>query len=135
MSLDVKRVRALCFDVDGTLSDSDDLHARQLARILPRFLFRQPSRTARRLVMWLEAPANGLLTLADSLGIDDEMTAVINWMVRRRKAPRRRFLVVPGVEAMLSRLYLRYPMWVVSSRDEYTTLAFLDHFNLTRFFD
>ncbi len=69
MSLDVKRVRALCFDVDGTLSDSDDLHARQLTRILPGFIFHQPARTARRLVMWLEAPANGLLTLADSLGM------------------------------------------------------------------
>ena len=55
MSLDVSKIRALCFDVDGTLSDTDDLYAQKVARFLPRFLFRDPERTARRLVMWIES--------------------------------------------------------------------------------
>src|SRR6185436_15814050 len=83
MSLDLKRVRALCFDVDGTLSDTDDLYAHRIAPLLPRFLFRDPAQTARRMVMWVEAPANALLGLADRLGLDRPMTAVINSMNRQ----------------------------------------------------
>ncbi len=133
--LDLGRIRALCFDVDGTLSDSDDLYARRLVRILPRVFFRDPARTARRLVMWFESPGNGLLTLADALGIDDEMAAVIDWMYRHRKKQWRHFLLIPGVESMLAYLYKRYPLSVVSARDERSTLAFLDGFNLARYFD
>jgi phosphoglycolate phosphatase-like HAD superfamily hydrolase len=135
MTLDLSRVRALCFDVDGTLSDTDDLYAQQLAHSLPRFLFRDPLRSARRLVMWIESPGNALLGLADTLGIDDEMAALINWMYRHRRQPWRKFLLVPDVEGMLSRLHGRYPMAVVSARDERGTLAFLEQFNLRKYFD
>ena len=135
MSLEPSRIRALCFDVDGTLSDTDDLYARKVERFLPRFLFRDPARAARRFVMWSEAPGNGLLGLADTLGVDDEMTAVINWMNRHRKHRPREFLLIPGVEEMLIRLKGRYPMAVVSSRDEAGTMAFLEKFNLAKYFD
>ena len=68
MPLDISRIKALCFDVDGTLSDTDDLYANELSRFLPRFLFRDPAHTARRLVMWIEAPGNALLGMADTVG-------------------------------------------------------------------
>ena len=135
MSLDVARVRAICFDVDGTLSDTDDLYVGNVARRLPRVLFRDPERFARRFVMWMESPGNAMLGLADTLGIDDEMVAVIDWMSRRRNRKWKNFLLVPGVDAMLERLHGRYPMSVVSARDERGTLAFLDHFNITKYFD
>ncbi len=135
MSLALHRIKALCFDVDGTLSDTDDLYTQRLARSLPRIVFRDPMRTARRIVMWAEAPGNGLLGLADTLGIDDEMIAVIDWIYRHRKQTWKTFPLVPGVDQMLARLYGRYPMAVVSARDERGTLRFLDHFGLTRFFD
>ena len=51
MPLDIARIHLLCFDVDGTLSDTDDLYARKVLRLFPRFLFRDPVRAARRLVM------------------------------------------------------------------------------------
>ncbi len=61
MPLDLSRLRALCFDVDGTLSDTDDLYAHKLERLLPRFLFPDPARSAHRLVMWIESPGNALM--------------------------------------------------------------------------
>ena len=35
MSLDIPRVKALCFDVDGTLSDTDDYYAQKIVRFFP----------------------------------------------------------------------------------------------------
>ena len=75
-------VRDIIFDVDGTLSDTDDYYARKIAPWLPRSLFRDPAHTARRLVMWIESPGNALLGFADRVGIDDEMVAVIDWLYR-----------------------------------------------------
>jgi len=135
MTLDRSRVRALCFDVDGTLSDTDDLYAQKVARFLPRLLFREPMRAARRFVMWIESPGNALLGFADTLGLDDEMVALINWLYRRRKYSTKKFLLVPGVDEMLKRLHGKYPMAVVSARDEPGTRAFLDQFDLTKYFD
>jgi len=135
MSLEVSRIRALCFDVDGTLSDTDDLYAQKIARFLPRFLFRDPMRAARRLVMWSESPGNALLGLADTLGIDDEMVAVINWISLHQKKSSKTFLLIPGVNEMLKRLYGKYPMAVVSARDEQGTMTFLNRFDLMKYFD
>ena len=135
MSLDLTRISALCFDVDGTLSDTDDLYAQKVSRFFPRFLFKDPDHSARRFVMWVEAPGNALLGLADRLGIDDEMIAVINWLSRHRKRSSRKFLLVPGVEEMLNQLHGRYPMAIVSSRDEHGTMAFLEQFDLVKYFD
>jgi phosphoglycolate phosphatase-like HAD superfamily hydrolase len=135
MSLDALRIKALCFDVDGTLSDTDDLYAQKVSRYFPRSLFREPDRAARRFVMWVEAPGNALLGFADTLGIDDEMVAFLNWVSRHRKHSPRSFLLVPGVDNLLEQLYGRYPMAVVSARDERGTMAFLEHFDLVKYFD
>ncbi len=135
MPLDLQRIRAVCFDIDGTLSDTDDLYVGRVSRWLPRFLFHDRERSARRLVMWMEAPGNALLGLADALGLDDEMIALIDWMNRRRKKKWRRFLIVPGVQEMLARLKGRYPLAVISARDEGSALAFLEQFDLVRYFD
>ena len=128
MPFDASRVRGLCFDVDGTLSDTDDLFVRQLKRYL------RSERLARRLVMWLEAPGNALLGLADRLGIDDEIARLIDWIARHRRKGWREFLIIPGVPQMLHNLSSRYPMAIVSTRDEESTRQFLDHFQLTPLF-
>ncbi len=135
MPLDASRIKALCFDVDGTLSDTDDLYAQKVSKFFPRFLFKEPDHAARRFIMWIEAPGNALLGLADTLHLDDEMVAVINWLNRRRKHSSKKFMLVPGVDAMLKNLHGRYPMAVVSARDEHGTLAFLEHFDLVKYFD
>ena len=135
MPLEILRIRALCFDIDGTLSDTDDLYAQRVVRFLPRFLFRDPMHTARRIVMWIEAPGNALLGFADRIGIDDEMVAVINWLSLHRKKQSKKFLLVPGVEEMLKRFHGRYPMAIVSARDEQGTMRFVDQFSLAKYFD
>jgi HAD superfamily hydrolase (TIGR01509 family) len=142
MPLDLSRIRALCFDVDGTLSDTDDLYAQKVTPFLPRFLFRDPDHAARRLVMWIESPGNALMGIPDRFGLDDELAALVNWLYRHpsrtlrgRRRAWKKYLLVPGVDAMLARLRGRFPMAVVSARHERATLAFLDHFNLTRTFD
>lgn len=135
MSLDLARVKALCFDVDGTLSDTDNLYALKVSRFFPRLLFKDPARSARRFVMWVEAPGNALLGLADRLGIDDETIAIINWVSRHRKQSSRKFLLVPGVDEMLKQFHGIYPMAVVSSRDVRGTMAFLEQFDLVKYFD
>jgi hypothetical protein len=82
--------------VEGTLIDTDDYYALKIVRFLPRFLFRDPDHTARRLVMWVESPGNALLGFADRVGIDDEMVAIIDWLNRHRKSPLKKYLIVPG---------------------------------------
>jgi len=65
----------------------------------------------------------------------DEIAALINWMSRHRKKAWKKFLLVPGVDDMLAALHGRYPMAVVSARDEESTLRFLEQFNLTAYFE
>ncbi len=138
MSLDLSRIRAICFDVDGTLSDTDDMYAQKLERNLRpfRFLFRDRDtrRAARRFVMWSETPGNYLFGIPDTLGLDDEIAAVAEWLNRRRPRPMKHFMLIPGVKEMLQALYARYPLSVVSARDEKSTRVFLDQFELTGFF-
>ncbi len=139
MSLDLSRIQALCFDVDGTLSDTDDLYVQKVARLLRplRALLpgRDPHRAARRLVMALETPGNAVLGLMDTLGMDDELIALSEFLNRRFRHPQKRFLLIPGVDRMLAELHGHYPMAVVSARDERSTMAFLEHFRLTHYFD
>jgi HAD superfamily hydrolase (TIGR01509 family) len=135
MSLEISRIKALCFDVDGTLSDTDDVYAGKVLSFLPRFLFKAPENAARRFVMWAEAPGNALLGLADRFGLDDEMFAVIHWLSLHLKHSDKKLMLVPGVDELLKQLHGRYPMAVVSARDERTTMAFLEKFDLVQYFD
>ncbi|MGB7873908.1 MAG: HAD family hydrolase [Anaerolineales bacterium] len=134
MSLDIQRIRALCFDVDGTLSDTDDVYTYKVARYLPRFLFRDPEHAARRFVMWVESPGNALIGLPDIIGLDDELLGLWEWLNRHRPRPMKHFMLVPGVKEMLARLNGRYPMAVVSARDDKSTREFLKQFELTGYF-
>jgi phosphoglycolate phosphatase-like HAD superfamily hydrolase len=121
--------------VDGTLSDTDDLYAQKISGILPRILFPDPEHTARRIIMWVESPGNALLGFADTIGIDDEMVAFIDWLYRHRTSPLKKFILVPGVDQMLMSLKGHYPMAVVSARDEKSTVHFLKQFDLVKYFD
>lgn len=135
MALDITRIKALCFDVDGTLSDTDDLYVHKVSRFFPRFLFKDPEHSARRFVMWVEAPGNALLGLTDTIGLDDEIVAFIDWLSRHQKKSSKTFWLIPGVDKMLADLKGHYPMAVVSARDEKGTMRFLEQFDLVQYFD
>jgi N-acetyl-D-muramate 6-phosphate phosphatase len=136
MSLTVQRVRALCFDVDGTLSNSDDYYVAQMASGMKRLrVVPDPERTARRLLMWMESPANALLGLADRLGLDNQIIAAIDWRQRHRPHARKPLPVMAGISGLLEELHWRYPMAVVSARDEDSTMTFLDQAGWREHFD
>ena len=135
MPLNISLIKALCFDVDGTLSDTDDLYMQKVVRFFPKFLFHNPQRAARRFVMWAEAPGNALLGLTDTIGLDDEIVAFIDWFSRHRKMSAKKSLLIPGVDETLVRLKGHYPMAIVSARDEKGTMRFLEQFDLVKYFD
>jgi phosphoglycolate phosphatase-like HAD superfamily hydrolase len=139
MSLDVRRIRALCFDVDGTLSDTDDQFVSSLSRwfSLVSFLFPQnnPRPFARRLVMRAESPANYLLGLLDRLRLDAPITVLGGYLHHLGMSKSLSLtLLISGVGEMLQRLFPHYPMAIVSARDEQTTLNFLNRFDLSHYF-
>jgi HAD superfamily hydrolase (TIGR01509 family) len=139
MGIDLARIQAICFDVDGTLSDTDDVWAEQLARTmypLARLMPRQDLTVlARRLILAAETPGNLAYTFLDRLGLDDEVGAIFNFLARHRAGIRpHRFRLINGVDSLLPALAERYPLAVISARDEKTTLAFLEMFGLRPLF-
>lgn len=139
MPLDLSRIRALCFDVDGTLNDTDDQYAARAASYFQPFRVFLPGqdveRAARRFVMWAEAPGNMLLGFPDRIGLDTPIAALAEWLTRLRPRPLKHFLLMPGVREMLDQLKGHYPMSVVSARDHASMVMFLDEFELNPYFD
>lgn len=140
--IDLSKVQGLLFDVDGTLSDTDDHLVNRLAPFLKPFAWlckdQDPQHFARWMVMAAETPANFMYSIADWLGLDAYLARVYGRFSRKRheKTPSdERFWIIPGVKAMLARFHGHYPMAVVSARDEHTTMHFLEHFDLLPYFD
>lgn len=139
MPIDTGRIHALCFDVDGTLSDTDDMFVRRLVHwLMPmRCIFprKDPHNFARHLVMQTETPGNMVLGLFDRLGIDDELYRFGDFIYRlglgRSPQP---FQIISGVKQMLEGLYLRYPLSIVSARGHRNTMRFLEQYQLTGYF-
>ena len=140
MSIEISRVRALCFDVDGTLNDIDDQFVSQLMNWLRPFkiLFPQkdPRSFARKLVMFTETPANYLFCVPDRLGIDDEISAFGDFLYRAGLGKKAKpFALIHGVKEMLDELKGRYPLSIVSARGERSTRMFVEQFGLESFFE
>ncbi len=129
MPLDLARIQAICFDVDGTLSDTDDVWVSGLEnRLKPlRGLF--PRREVRPIARWLvmasETPGNVVYELLDRLGLDDEVGRLVSAMSRWKKEKIHPLWLVPRVSEMLHLLYGRFPLSVVSARGEHSTMQFL----------
>jgi len=139
MPLNVEKIRAICFDVDGTLSDTDDVMVDKLTRLLKPFHFLFPNqetvRLARRLVMAVEAPANFLIGIPDIFGLDGPLAWFIDFISRKVGHKQKKdFLLVSGVKDMLVELSQHYPLAIVSARDSRTTKVFLEQFNLLPYF-
>ncbi|MCJ7622417.1 MAG: HAD family hydrolase [Anaerolineaceae bacterium] len=139
MSLDVQRIRALCFDVDGTLRDTDDKWVNRFERFLKPLRFVFPGRNvrpfARWVVMTIETPGNLVLYLLDRLGFDDEVARLFKRMAKRDNKQMRDFWLIPGIAETLSKLKEKYPMAVVSARGKEGTVAFLEQSELMHLFD
>jgi HAD superfamily hydrolase (TIGR01509 family) len=139
MPLDWGRIQAICFDVDGTLSDTDNHMVTRLFNSLSwmRWLVRDDARKrlARLLVMAAETPGNYLYNVADRLGIDRAALELSDWA--NRHALRRRpdqFWIIPRVKPMLAEFEKRLPLAIVSARGRLGTEAFLKQFDLAQYF-
>jgi phosphoglycolate phosphatase-like HAD superfamily hydrolase len=139
MPLDLERIQAVCFDIDGTLSDTDDLMVSRIARrLLPlKHLLpgRDPHRAARRLVMAIESPGSTALSLADRLHLD----SYLGWLFSRLSRSRPghdplAFRIIQGVPELLATLSQRFPLAVISANQPASVYGFLDHFNLGQYF-
>jgi phosphoglycolate phosphatase-like HAD superfamily hydrolase len=136
MSFDPGRVRAVLFDVDGTLADTDDEYIRRAGQFIRRLHFLFPQRDPTNFLRWslmvAETPANLLMGLPDWLGVDDELARFFAWVSGQRAAPPSdgHFVLMAGVQAMLTRLAERYPLGVVTVRSAGKTQGFLDQFGL-----
>ena len=143
--LDLPRIQALCFDVDGTIADTDDEIVERLASFIDKLPFlsgREATRLARRIVMDAETPVNTLYGLADRLGIDDELKRAVGhvkslWQRRAEEIAELPELgsdtssdehrMVPDVKEMLVDLATRYPLSCISTGSEERISAFLEH--------
>ena len=139
MTLDVHRIKALCFDVDGTLSDTDDQWVARLAGTLRPLNWLFPQRDvvpfARWLVMGMESPGNVVYNLLDWLRLDDDVARIYSNMARKRTVkPSKKFWLVPGIREVLIELSQTYSMAVVSARDADSTYRFLEQFELAELF-
>ena len=151
MPLDLARIDALVFDVDGTLSDTDDHLVAQVAEALdalPAVGGRRAAAWARQLVMALETPTNTAYRLLDRLGIDDELTSAkrvvadVRARLRAERSPGRSadavdhelHDLVPDVAEMLATLSARYPISAFSTGDAPRIEAFLQGHDVRKHF-
>lgn len=139
MTLNISTIRVLCFDVDGTLSDTDDQFVRKLANWLKpvRFAFKDsnPLPFARQVVMATETPGNFLIGLPDKLRIDGYLHAIGNQLYRLGlgKSPSP-FWAIPGMIETLQTLHEYYILCIVSARDQNSTNRFLEQFDIKHLF-
>lgn len=131
MSLNYNRIKALFFDVDGTLRDTDDQYvarlvrlARPIARLFPRW---DQQRAARRFVMTLDTPLNAVYTALDWLHLDRLMISMLDRLNDLRlHQPKSALPLIPGTRASLESLHPHYPLAVISARGEAGTVEFLE---------
>jgi HAD superfamily hydrolase (TIGR01509 family) len=127
---DPGRVEAICFDIDGTLADTDDAYVRRLTRVLYPlgFLMRERTRLrfARRLVMAAETPTNAITTLLDRFSLDQTLGPVLNTLHRLRgEREPHDLMLISGIRTMIETLGARYPLAIVTAREARSTEVFL----------
>ena len=140
--LDPSRIQALVFDIDGTLSDTDDHLVAQVGAVLgrvPGLSGRRAGRLARQIVMAAETPTNAAYRLLDATGLDHTLRGLRRLSGRlraQRKRPTSRPAMaadeiphdmVADVAEMLHALAARYPMATISTGHVPRIEAFLAH--------
>lgn len=150
MALDLLRVRALCFDVDGTIADTDDHIVAMLAKAIdkiPGVSGRRSERVARQVVMGMETPVHGAYALLDQLGLDVPVSKLRTRLkrVKQRGAhpgetrnpealdevPHE---MMAGVQEMLKTLSKYYPMSTISTGTAPRVERFLEHYGVRDLF-
>ena len=138
MPLDLQRIKGLCFDVDGTICDTDDAWVEKITDFfqpVAKIVKCQESRQlARWLVMAAESPMNLVMYWLDTLSLDDNFARLFTRMMKRREYKNMAFRLMRGANELLTMAEKKYPLAVVSARDEKTTMMFLEQFSLSKHF-
>lgn len=150
MSLDLSRIRALCFDVDGTIADTDDHIVAQVATLLhgiPLVSGRRAERVARQIVMGATGPVNAAYGLLDRLHLDGpfhRLKARVSQVRRAGADPAHArnpeaadevpHDMMAGVQEMLGCLARHYPMSTISTGTAPRVERFLVHFKVRQHF-
>ena len=132
-------MRAVLFDLDGTLVDTDDDYIRRAGEMMRWLAFVFPKGDPTGFLRWSfmvsESPLNLLMGVPDWLGLDGPLARLADWFTRRRAAgPPPVFTLMAGMEAMLPRLAQRYQLGIVTARSDGRARLFLSQFGLTPHF-
>lgn len=134
MTLEVKRIKALCFDIDGTLRDTDDQYMLKIEKFLsPLSIFMSKNKISsfsRWLIMKVETPGNLIFSIPDRLGIDDKFFKDS----ANEHSIKEEMIMVPGTLKALERLSQNYKMAVVSARKKSKVDEFVFQNDLGEFF-
>jgi N-acetyl-D-muramate 6-phosphate phosphatase len=139
MPLDLTRIQAFCFDIDGTLSDTDDQAVERLVKYFFPLKLSLPIqdqyKIARRIVMAIENPGNFLIQIPDRFGFDSWIVNLHDSIVRNLHLPSpKSHTIIDGTTQVLSQLAQTYPLVVVSARGARMTNDFIDYFQLGEYF-
>ena len=125
---DPTRVKAVFFDLDGTLIDTDNVAVARLAR-RARILFgRRSLRISRWIFMRLETPGNAVITVLDWLHLDVPVMRFRHWLRERLSGSDMHFELVPGVLEMMREVSRRFPIALVTTRSRVSIDAFLTQY-------
>jgi HAD superfamily hydrolase (TIGR01509 family) len=135
----MESIRAVLFDLDGTLIESDDRWVEKIAGRLAfvRRLHRgiDPAAVARWMVMTGETPSNYLLSALEHLGLKTSLFGLTDRLRRARGlATKGESATVSGSEQVLQALEGRYRLAVVTTRARPEAIAFLEHSGLSHYF-
>jgi phosphoglycolate phosphatase-like HAD superfamily hydrolase len=139
MPVDIAKVKAICFDVDGTLSDTDDQFVQRIVKFISPFRLivgqKDVHSIARRLVMYTEGPGNWIYGIADRIGLDETIVTMGDRLyemgIGDTDEP---FILIDGVREMLVMLRDHFPLSIISTRGRKSTFRFLFQFELLSFF-
>jgi HAD superfamily hydrolase (TIGR01509 family) len=150
VTLDLSRVRALCFDVDGTIADTDDHIVARLADLIdaiPLVSGRRAERLARQLVMAAETPVHAGYEKLDAFGLDVPVSRLRERLkaIKKQGADPARTRnpeaidevpheMVAGVQEMLVTLAAHYPMCTISTGGAPRVERFLQHYGVREHF-
>jgi N-acetyl-D-muramate 6-phosphate phosphatase len=137
---DKTHIKALIFDIDGTLRDTDDEIVRRIELFLLHFEFAISSEkaktAARHFVMNMEDSGQKVLFYSDVWGWDTfihQCVRGLRWLLKPFKQ-NTNYSTIEGIKEMIPRLAEHYKLAVASAGDAETVANFLKSAGLSQYF-